>query len=402
MSPVARASTQRRSSRPPKQYSRSQQPAHSERQRIQPSVSKSSQPFTLDQELVPFGSWVGDPIWVPPKDSNEVMAKSMLARHGAFASRSRCWETIIEAHRGEFTQVREFDMREASIRLPKGKLFVEVTEREDFDKIEDPIPACVQTRLEEFLAGPGKQPGVKVYYLKPLCVEVGDDLIFTTHEDVMQAIEQIQKKVLAAYRRMYVPQRTMHHAIHFADAAMYLPKKAMAYIANRRQRAIDRYQARLEFNRRKTALRAAKVHRRLRTDGCEFDDMLELTNPLRRADVIEQYGIENELSRAQRDRLLKAAGLAAIGSIPWFMAISIGVSYLSAHSWSSCENSDNATDASMCFAGPTDLCRREWLYTATPKLLSVGTAGQGGSKPSWHLLCLNAGPTQNLAAPSAK
>lgn len=68
-------------------------------------------------------------------------------------------------------------MAQASIRLPKSRLFVSITEQADFDKITDKVPACVRTRLDEFLAGPGRRHGTKVYYLKPLCVEIGDELI---------------------------------------------------------------------------------------------------------------------------------------------------------------------------------------------------------------------------------
>ena len=53
--------------------------------------------------------------------------------------------------------------------------------------------------------------------------------------------------------------------------------------------------------------------------------MLELTNPLRRTDVIEQYCIEEELSNAKRDHLLRLAA----GTAPWFIALSLRVSLTS-------------------------------------------------------------------------
>ncbi len=295
--------------------------------RVSPSkvIPDSATPFTLEQELTPFGTWVGDPIWVPPKDSSQELAKSMLRRCGLLASKSSCWSTIIEEHRSKFTQVREIDLCKASIRLPQGKLFVTVTERQQFDEITDPIPNCVRTRLEEFLAGPGRERGVKVYYLKPLCVEVGDNLIFTTQEDVEEAITKIQCEVFSAYRRLYLVHRPGQLMLEAADLGLRVPRKVLKHIVERKQRAIDAYQARLEFNRRKTALRAAKIHRRLRTDGCTFDDMLSLTNPLQRNDVIEQYGVEHQLSRSERDRLIRAAA----ASLPWFVAFSLCVSYLS-------------------------------------------------------------------------
>ena len=100
----------------------------------------------------------------------------MLRQSGPWTPRIKRWASVVDNHRAEFTQVREIDLLKASIRLPKGRFFVSVTERQHFDKITETIPGCVQTRLEEFLGGPGKKSGVKVYYLKPLCVEVDDAL----------------------------------------------------------------------------------------------------------------------------------------------------------------------------------------------------------------------------------
>ena len=85
------------------------------------------------------------------------------------------------------------------------------------------------------------------------------------------------------------------------------------------------YHAQMEFKRRKLAFDAARTYRKCRTDGCTFDEMLELTSPLKRTDVIEQYCIEQELSRAKRAQLLRMAA----GTVPWFVALSLTVSYLS-------------------------------------------------------------------------
>ncbi len=293
--------------------------------RVTPSdvLPVSDSPFTLAQVLEPFGKWVGESSWVPPKDSSTEFAKSMLSQHGLLSSKSECWSDVVEEHKAAFQQVREIDLCKASIRLPKGKLFVSVTEQDRFDEITDVIPNCVQTRLEEFLDGPGKQKGVKVYYLKPLCVERGDDLIFTSRESVMAAISLIQNETFSAYRRMYLQHRPVRSLLNAVDAGLSVPRKLLVDFHQRKQRAVDAYQARLEFNRRKGALRACNLHRRLRTDGCTFDDMLALSNPLERDDVIEQFGIERKLSQAQRDRLK----MAAIQSIPWFVALSLGISY---------------------------------------------------------------------------
>ncbi len=104
---------------------------------VTPSVvdPATAEPFTLEQELKPFGSWVGKPIWVPPKDASHSLAETMIRESRPFTPRDKCWETLVKKRRGEFTQVREIDLFEASIRLPKGKFYVTVTEQKDFDKI---------------------------------------------------------------------------------------------------------------------------------------------------------------------------------------------------------------------------------------------------------------------------
>jgi hypothetical protein len=292
--------------------------------RVKPSRvdPATSQPFTLEQELEPFGSWTSEPIWVPPKDSSWEMAKSMFSRHGIFTSKVKRWSSVVDQHRDNFTQVREIELTKASIRLPEGKLFVSVTEQKDFDRITDEVPDCVQTRLDEFLAGPGKQQGVKVYYLKPLCVEVDDQLIFTSREDLMTAVDKIRDEVFSEYRWIYLCSRPGQLLRATANAALAIPRTIATHLREHRQRALDTYQAKLEFQRRKTALRAARTHQRLRTDGCTFDEMLALTNPLQRNDVIEQFSIEKELSNAKRKQLLRMAA----GHVPWFVSLSIGVS----------------------------------------------------------------------------
>jgi hypothetical protein len=260
-------------------------------------------------------------MWIPPKDSSKTMAESMLSLSRAFASKDKRWAAVVDRHRADFTQVREFDLFESSIRLPKGKFFVSVTEQKEFDQITDTIPNCVQTRLDEFLNGPGKQRGVKVYYLKPLCVEVDDKLIFTMREDVEAAVAQIQAEVFAEYRRLALYRRPMQAMVDAANLALAIPRSVVRHVVQRRKKAIDVYQARLEFKRRKTALDAARTYRKCHTGGCTFDEMLELTNPLRREDVIVQYCVEEELSKAKRDQLLAIA----VDGLPWFMALTLGV-----------------------------------------------------------------------------
>lgn len=294
--------------------------------RVSPSIVNpaTAEPFTLEQELKPFGAWVGKPIWVPPKDSGKVLAETMLSETWPFTSRDKRWATVEQKHRSDFTQVRELDLFQASIRLPKGRFFVTVTEQKHFDKITDPIPSCVQTRLEEFLSGPAMRRGAKVYYLKPLCVEVGDELVLTTSEDLSAAIAKVQAEVFAEYRRRALYHRPVRAMVAAANAGLALPRAVVKYAVGRKQMAIDALQAHLEFERRKLALRTAKTYRKLRTDGCTFDEALELTSPLKRTDVIEQYCTEQELSAAKRAQLLRIAA----GSVPWFVALSLTASFL--------------------------------------------------------------------------
>lgn len=293
--------------------------------RVTPSRvnSATSKPFTLEQELTPFGNWVGDPTWVPPKDSSKDMAQTMAANSRLFASDEERWQSVVDEHRSSFTHVREIDLPKASIRLPKGRFFVSVTEKEDFDQITDTIPACVQTRLDEFLEGPGKQKGVKVYYLKPLCVEADGQLILTTKERVTKAVEQIQEEVFAEFWDLYydqLPTRLVLNAINFGLA---IPRSIVNFFVERRQSAIDAFEARVEFQRRKSARRAARVHRKCRTEGCTFDEMLALTKPMERTDVVQLYGIKKQLSPSKRKQLMRIA----VGSIPWFVSLSAGASF---------------------------------------------------------------------------
>jgi hypothetical protein len=285
----------------------------------------TTEPFTLEQELKPFGAWVGDPLWVPPKDASATLAETMVRETRPFASKDARWNAVVQKHKSDFTQVREIDLFQASIRLPKGKFYVTVTEQKDFDKITDPIPRCVQTRLDEFLNGPKMKQGAKVYYIKPLCVEMGNDLILTTQEDLTAAIATVRNEIFAEYRRLAVYRRPLQAMVGALNLGLAAPRALVRYATQRRQRALDAYQAKLEFTRRKLALSVAKNFNKCRTSGCSFDDTLVLTSPLKRTDVIEQYCIEQELSRGKRDQLL----MVAAGTIPWFVALSLTISYVS-------------------------------------------------------------------------
>jgi len=283
------------------------------------SFTNQSQPHTPAQDLEHFGSWVGKPIWVPPNDSTKDLAKSMLNRFGALASKKKCWDAVTRQHRDKFTQVREFELPKASIRLPQGKLFVTVREQDDFDSIEEQIPACVQTRLDEFLAGPGKKRGVKVYYLKPLCIEVGNELIFTTTEELDASIAQIQDEVFAEYRRRYLPHLLRHIAVGSIDGVLAVPRAIIGAVFNRKKREIAAYHASLEFERRRRAMEAVKFHNGYRCDEITFDEVICLTDAPIREDVIDHYVEEQELSRVNRQMFL----LASAKTLPWFATFSV-------------------------------------------------------------------------------
>jgi hypothetical protein len=295
--------------------------------RVSPSVVDlaTAEPFSMEQELKPFGAWVGAPIWVPPKDDSKTLAETMLRESRPFASRDKRWASVVKKHVNDFTQVRELDLFQASIRLPKGRFFVTVTEEKHFDKIADPIPNCVQTRLDEFLSGPAKERGAKVYYLKPLCIEIGDELVLTTGDDLTAAITKVQEEVFAEYRRRALYRRPLQALVAAANFGLAIPRAVVKHALDRRQKPIDALQAHLEFERRKLALRTAKTYRKIRTDGCNFNDVLELTSPLKRTDVIDRYCAEQELSRAKREQLLRMAA----GTLPWFAAMSFTISYVS-------------------------------------------------------------------------
>ncbi len=214
------------------------QPSVARAARVRPSIvdSLATEPFTLDQELKQFGTWVDKPVWVPPKDSSDKMAKSMLHHASWFASREKRWNDVIARHRDSFTQVREIEMTKASIRLP------------------------------------------------------------------LYAAKDISKAGV--------------------QAAIFAPRVCTQFMVNRRQKALDAYRSKLEFQRRRTALRAVKAHHQCRSHDCTFDEMLALTNPLETGDVIRQYGIEKQLTPSRQDELLHIAA----GVLPWFTAFSLGLS----------------------------------------------------------------------------
>ncbi len=277
--------------------------------------------YSPDQELHLFANWTSESIWVPPKDNNTQLALSMLNQFSPFTSKEVCWDAVVKEHRSKFTQVREIELPKPSIRLPQGRLFVSVTERKDFDRIDDPIPNCVHTRLDEFLSSEGMKRGAKVYYIKPLCVESEHQLIFTTREQLEAVIARIQTEVFAEYRRMYLGHRAQQVASGVVNMGLAIPRWFIKRYLNRKKLEIDEFHAKLEFERRQQALLATQAFHENRTTGCTFDEMLALLDPPDREDVIEQYVRENELSNFNRQTFL----LASAATLPWFVALSVGI-----------------------------------------------------------------------------
>ena len=290
----------------------------------------SARPFTLDQELEPFALWSGRPLWVPPRGRSEAFARTMLASsflpRSSFSAgaRDRSWSAVVKEHRAEFAHVRGIDLFKASIRLPKGKLLVAVTEQDDFDSITDTVPACVRTRLDEFLDGPGKRAGVKTYYLKPLCIEVGDRLIFTTRSNVEAAVQSVQEEVFAEYRRLFMADLPRRAIDGLASAALALPRALVTFYVERQKKALEAQRARLEFQRRKFAFEAAMNHRQTFQSQCNCDEMLQLMNPVQEIDVVRHYALEHDLSSDEFERLVQIAA----GTLPWFVTFSLATAFI--------------------------------------------------------------------------
>ena len=276
-------------------------------------------PLELDQELELFCHWKGKPTWVPPQGTSTELAKSMLNQFGAFADKEDCWKGVAKAHREEFTQVREIELPKASIRLPQGRLFVTVTQQKDFDKIEDQIPNCVRTRLEEFLEGPGREPGVRVFYLKPLCVEVGNKLVFTTKEEIDAATGQIQEEVFSEYRRLYLRDRLRRTIVGLGDAALAIPRSLIRSVLNRKKREIEHYHRQMEFQRKKLTMDAVGKWQEFRTQRCTYQELLALSHTPSRERCIQQ--LCDQENKSALDRQLFIAVSAA--TLPWFVALSL-------------------------------------------------------------------------------
>jgi hypothetical protein len=277
------------------------------------------QPHTPCQDLQHFASWAGDSIWVPPKDSNADLAESMLGLKSLFSTADERWKATLKEHRSKFTQVRKIELPRPSIRLPQGQLYVTVTDQKDFDKIEEEIPKSVQTRLDEFLFDHGHKLGVKVYYLKPLCVEVGSDLVFTTDEEVERAICEIKEDVFQLFRRKYPVHFAKTMSVGCLDAMMAVPRTMLGWMLDRKKREIDMVHAKAEFERRKRTLDAVQLRKKYRTDDrCTFDEVLLMTNSPERVDVINHYVEENSFSELDRQLFLLASSV----SLPWFAALS--------------------------------------------------------------------------------
>ncbi len=291
-------------------------------QRVSPSVS--AQPFTLEQELTSFGTWTSKPIWVPPKDSAAEMAKTMLDQCSLLASQEDRWSAVVAEHRSSFTQVREIELTQASIRLPKARLFVSVTEQADFDKITDKIPNCVKTRLEEFLQGPGRRHGTRFIISstvrrsrRPIDLYDSRGTEYDDRPDTRGCLCTVPTSSATAPCPQ-VPLGTGRCG--FGGPSRHCESASRS--SSTQSRSLS---GQVGIQPSQAALRATNLHRKCRTDGCEFDEMLALTNPLDHRDVVEQYGLEHNLSKAERDRLLALTSI----TLPWFISIPLAIYYIS-------------------------------------------------------------------------
>ena len=226
--------------------------------RVSPSVvdPATAEPFTLEQELQPFGAWVGEPIWVPPKDESKTMAETMYQESRPFTSKEKRWASVVNKHRNDFTQVREFDLFQASIRLPQGKFFVTVTEQKDFDKITDTIPNCVQTRLEEFLSGPAHE--ARREGLLPEAALHRNGRRADPHHPrrpLRRNHQDPRGSLSASIARLALYRRPLQAMVAAANLGLALPRGLVKYAVERRQKPIDAYHAHLEFKRQKARLR---------------------------------------------------------------------------------------------------------------------------------------------------
>lgn len=294
------------------------------RTKPKPKPRRDLGPLNLEQELKLFCKWKSDPIWVPPKDTSTELAQTLLNQCAPFTSSEECWKAVQKAHRSDFTQVREIELPKSSIRLPQGKLFVSVTEQKNFDTIEEAIPDCVQTRLDEFLEGPRNKRGTKVYYLKPLCVEVDSQLLFTSREEIDSAILQIQEEVFAEYRRLYLRDRFKKSMIGLGNLALALPRLLVKSTFNRRKREIEHYHRQMEFQRRKLTIDAVEKRKEFRTDHCTYEELLGLTHTPSRERVIQAYCAQFQKSRLDRQMYL----VMSTASLPWFVGMTIALTDL--------------------------------------------------------------------------
>ena len=249
----------------------------------------------------------------------------MLNQFSPFASKEDCWKHVTRKHRNTFTQVRAIELPKASIRLPQGTLYVTVTEPDRFHEIEEEIPSCVQTRLDEFMAGPGKKRGVKVSYLKPLCVEAGSDLIFTTQQELDDAIAAIQAEAFASYKKQYPAHLMRQVAVNALDAALFIPRSLLSSFLEQKKREVETRQGQLEFERRKRAHKAMRHLNRRARKKCSFNEVLSLTDSPDREDVINHMIKEKEADRAlaMAEMERKMYLLASASALPWFAAMSL-------------------------------------------------------------------------------
>ena len=294
--------------------------------RVSPSIvdPATAEPFTLEQELKPFGAWVGKPIWVPPKDSSKTLAETMLRESRPFASQDKRWASVVKKHRSDFTQVRELDLFQASIRLPKGKILchgyrakaLRQNYRSDTQLRANPPGGILKrTRHEAGREGVLPQTALRRSWRRadPHHGRRPDGRHHQGPRGSLCGVSTAGALPPAAGSHGGCRQPGFGHSSRGGE------------ICRRAQTKGHRCAPGSPGIRAKKAGFAIlpKTYRKFRTDGCTFDEVLELTSPLKRTDVIDQYCTEQELSAAKRAQLLRMAA----GTVPWFVALSLTVSF---------------------------------------------------------------------------
>ena len=148
-------------------------------------------------------------------------------------------------------------------------------------------------------------------------------MIFTTAPELQSAIEGIQSQVLRQYRRLFVPHYLSKFGCAVIDGCTALPRRLLKYFWEKKKLAVDVYQRKLEYERRKSVMEALQARRQCRSDDCSFDELLSITSEINRQDVVRKMALERQLNAQQyKDLIISSSEVA----LPWFITLSCTVS----------------------------------------------------------------------------